>query len=338
MNAVVEHDFEGNGFWMAEEETVAPMLTTRVDPDPCLGDPDDLEGDAPGELNFAWDGPEDWLKKDLSEIEGEELVGAVITPSEEEDTPHVELYNSSAIRHISPYKSDFASYSQLSPPVFLNTANQQWFPAVSMGILAIQVPNGRGETELLLKDALHAPSVGYTLVSLGTLDEEGYHAQIGGGYLKLSSLCGECVGRVACTHKQLYKVSHNEDSANAVKTLTIMELHRCLGHIAISSARKLVESRVITGIKLDSSLQKAACNACIFAHITRQPIPKVQISPPAQNFSDEVHTDVWGPASTLMQQGRKYFITFIDDTTWYTVTFLMRTKDEALEAYKLYEA
>jgi hypothetical protein len=61
--------------------------------------------------------------EDMSKTEGEELAGAVITPSEEDDTPRVELYDSGATRHISPYKSDFASYSQLSPPVFLNTAN-----------------------------------------------------------------------------------------------------------------------------------------------------------------------------------------------------------------------
>jgi len=60
--------------------------------------------------------------------------------------------------------------------VFLNIANQQWFPIVGIGILAIQVPNGRGESELLLKDALHAPSIEYTLVSLGTLNKEGYCA------------------------------------------------------------------------------------------------------------------------------------------------------------------
>jgi hypothetical protein len=52
-NAVVEHNFKGNGFWMAEEEAVAPALHIRVDLDPCLGDPDDLEGNAPDELHFA---------------------------------------------------------------------------------------------------------------------------------------------------------------------------------------------------------------------------------------------------------------------------------------------
>jgi transposase InsO family protein len=120
--------------------------------------------------------------------------------------------------------------------------------------------------------------------------------------------------------------------------LTVMELHRQLGHIAISSARKLIESGAVTGVNLDPSSKEAACDACIFAHATRQPVPKVQISPSAQHFGDEIHTDVWGPSSTPTRQGRKYFITFTDDATRYTVTFLMRTKDEVLEAYKSFEA
>jgi len=97
--------------------------------------------------------------EDIGEIEGEELIGAVITPCEELDTPCVELFDSGATRHISPYKADFTAYSPLTPPVFLNTANQQRFPAVGTGKLAIHVPNRRGETELILNDALHTPSV-----------------------------------------------------------------------------------------------------------------------------------------------------------------------------------
>ena len=57
--------------------------------------------------------------------------------------------------------------------------------------------------------------------------------------------------------------------------LTIMELHHRLGHIAVSSAWKLVESGAITGIKLDPASQEAACDACIFTCATCQPIPKV---------------------------------------------------------------
>jgi hypothetical protein len=34
-------------------------------------------------------------------------MGAIITPYKKENTPHIKLYNSSTIRHISLYKCDF---------------------------------------------------------------------------------------------------------------------------------------------------------------------------------------------------------------------------------------
>jgi transposase InsO family protein len=107
---------------------------------------------------------------------------------------------------------------------------------------------------------------------------------------------------------------------------------------APSTARKLVDSGAIVGVELDPDSQEADCDTCTFARATRQPIPKVRISPPAQSFGDEIHTDVWGPATIATGQARRYFITFTDDATQYPVTYLLRTKDEALEAYKSFEA
>jgi transposase InsO family protein len=220
----------------------------------------------------------------------------------------------------------------------LNTANQQKFPAVGRGTLVVKIPNEGTESELTLHGALHAPTVSYTLVSLAALDEEGYHAHIGAGSMELTSPQGERVGRIPRTPGRLYKVVHALDSANAVEPVSAMELHRRLGHIAVNNARKLVTSGAITGIELDPDAPDADCDACIFARATRLPVPKVRISPPAQNFGDEIHTDVWGPSTIQTRQGRKYFITFTDDATRYTVTYLLRTKDEALEAYKSFEA
>src|SRR5258707_5258517 len=201
----------------------------------------------------------------------EELAGAVITQTKEskDNQIRIELYNSGATRHISPYRSDFISYMPLMPPVFLNTANQQQFPAIGCGTLAIQVPNRDRETELTLHGALHAPGISYTLVSLATLDEEGYHAHIGVGHLKLIFPQGENVGRIAQTSRRLYKVVHALDSTNAIEPVSVMELHRHLGHIAVASARKLVESSTIIGVELDQSSPETDYDACIFARATR---------------------------------------------------------------------
>jgi Pol polyprotein len=164
---------------MVEEAAVdlAPLII--AEPDPLLGTPDDSE------VMLHWEGEEIMLE--------EELTGAAIMQVNEtlDNWICVELYDSGATCYISPYKSDFISYAPLSSPVFLNMANQQQFPAIGCGTLAIQVPNGDREIKLTLHGALHTPGVSYTLVSLATLDEEGYHAHIGAGHLDLTSPQGK---------------------------------------------------------------------------------------------------------------------------------------------------
>ncbi len=223
-NAAVVHDFEGDGFWMVEKTAINLAPLAIAEPDPLLGALDNPK------VALHWEGEETMLE--------EELAGAVITHIEESEDNwiHIELYDSGATHHISPYRSDFISYMPLTLPVFLNTANQQQFPAIGHGTLAIQVPNGDRETELTLHGALHVLGISYTLVSLATLDEEGYHAHISASHLKLISLQGENVGCIARTSGCLYKVVHTLDSANAVKPVSVMELHRCLSHIAVASA------------------------------------------------------------------------------------------------------
>ena len=102
------------------------------------------------------------------------LAVAAIMQVEEERPTRTELYDSGATRHISPYRDDFITYRTLDPPLFLNAANGQQFPAVGMGSMVVSAPNGDGQSELTLESVLHAPSVGFTLVSLRALDKLGY--------------------------------------------------------------------------------------------------------------------------------------------------------------------
>ena len=82
----------------------------------------------------------------------------------------------------------------------------------------------------------------------------------------------------------LYKVVHTLDSVNAIKPVLVMGLHQCLRHIMVNSARKLVTSGTIIGVNLDMSSLKIDYDTCIYACAIRLAIPKVRISPPAQNF------------------------------------------------------
>ncbi len=285
---------------------------------------------------------------DVSPQEGEEagagaassgrLAAAVIMPVEEERPTRVELYDSGATRHISPYHDDFCTYCVLDTPLFLNVANGQQFPAVGMGSMVVNAPNGGGQSKLTLENVLHAPSVGYTLVLLGALDGLGYRIAIGGSHLEVLLRTGECLARIARSPRGLYCVSHEADGGYAVEIVSVMELHRRMGHIAPASARKLVEGGLVTGIALDPSSKEEHCEACIFARTTRQSVPKIRVSPQAQWFGNEIHTDVWGPTPVSTRQGRRYFVTFTDDVTRFTLTYLLVTKSDVLTFYRQFEA
>ena len=339
-NAVTGYDSEGDGFWMVveSEDRAQPI---GADPDPLLQEGEEnAMPDAGTATAFVWGDPFDWdCEGDLGDWPSEEgdMAAATITAADANQGARIELYDTGATRHISPFRSDFKSYSPIMPPILLNTANQQRFQAIGSGSMAIQIPNGDAESEVLLRGVLYAPTVAYTLVSLGTLDAEGYHMIVGGGMLAISDPYGQRVGQIPRTSRGLYRVAHEEE-ANAAELLSVMELHRRMGHIAPSSARKLIDSGAVTGVKIDPESKESHCDACLYARATRQPIPSVRIRPPAEKFGDEVHTDVWGPSRTATRQGRHYFATFTDDATRYTVCFLLRTKDGAFEAYKSFEA
>ena len=111
----------GDGFWMAEE--VAPAQVMSAELDTLLEELDDSEevvcAQTKGtELYLHWCSPDDWLHDDWADpLFEEEMACAVITPAEDDGAPRTELYDSGATRHISPYQSDFTSYTPLSPPL-----------------------------------------------------------------------------------------------------------------------------------------------------------------------------------------------------------------------------
>ena len=73
------------------------------------------------------------------------------------------------------------------------------------------------------------------------------------------------------------------------------------------------------------------CEACQLGKQHRLPFPKE--SSISNNLLDVIHSDVWGPAQTLMIGGFRYYVTFIDDYSRYTWIFPMK-KSEVLPHFQ----
>src|SRR5579871_4185353 len=58
----------------------------------------------------------------------------------------------------------------------------------------------------------------------------------------------------------------------------------------------------------------------------------------ASNILELIHTDICGPMNYLSLGGAKYFIIFIDNKTRMTFIYLLKTKGEAFDKFKNFQA
>jgi len=263
------------------------------------------EGTLPDLLPPLSEDDEDWfseigddatLSDDSDWVLGD--IAAEVNEGHQQHGPVIKLYNSGSTRHISPYRELFETLTDIPPKPF-KAANQQSFNATGVGEMIIEVPNGADASQLRLTEVLFSPEVGYTLVSIGRLDEIGYSATFTDGKCILRNPEEDIIGEIPKSNRGLYRVIHlpGSDSANAAETITVMELHRHMGHIAPSAARRLAEEGLVSGLKFDLSKDEPTfCESCVYAKATRKPIMKVRQGERATEFAQEVHTDLWGPA------------------------------------------
>jgi hypothetical protein len=118
----------------------------------------------------------------------------------------------------------------------------------------------------------------------------------------------------------------------------LLTLHKRLGHISADAIHALVLNNAVTGLQIINPNSAFTCSTCDWAKMTRKPISKERTMAWAQAFGDEIYLDLWGPSPISTIGGCKYYITFMDDHSHYTVLDLLKYKDEALSSYKAFVA
>lgn len=300
---------------------------------------DDIMVNKPADEELA---PLQELVPDNSPVMYNSSTAAAVTALVAAESTPVDLYDSGASHHMSPYRQDFLSFRETKPQT-LNTANQQHFEALGVGDIIVSVPNDSApSSQMRLTQVLYTPALGFNLVSISRIDDAGYSAMFSGGKCILADKDGRTVGTIPKS-RGLYLITHprSTGSANAaakVEKLTVMDLHRRLGHIAPRAIWELVSRGHVTGIALLPSSELEMCEVCIRAKSTRKPVPAVREGERAEELGDEVHSDLWGPARVATLGGRKHYITFTDDATRWTMLYLLCVKSEAFEAFKAFEA
>ena len=251
----------------------------------------------------------------------------------------VELYDSGMMHHISPYREHFENLVDI-PNKFFTATNHQKFVTTRVGNMIVKVPNGYNVSKLHLTEVLFSLEVGYTLMSIGCLDELGLLTTFAEGFCTIKGSDGETIGRIPHTSKGLYRVVHEHETANAAaETVTVMELHRRYGHIALSVAHCLVENGLVSGLKFDDMKDRGTfCESCVYVKAMCKPIAKIHEGERSKEVGTLAWSDIWGPAPVETLGGKQYYVTFTDDHLHLTYLCMLCQKSETFTAYQQFEA
>ena len=249
------------------------------------------------------------------------------------NSAEAELYDSGASRHITPSRQNFLTYRPINPRP-ITAADKRVFYAIGSGDLQIQVPNGTSTTPIVLRDALHAPDIGVTVVSIGRIAKAGYTVLFEGDRCKIINKNAKVIGDIPVSTNGIYKVLHA--GAATLEQVDLLTLHRRLGHVSVNAIRSLIRNHLVAGLQLLDDTSPFFCESCEYAKATRKPINKERQAEQASAFGDKIHSDLWGPSPISTIGGRNYYVTFTDDYSRYTSLELLKSKDETLSVYKTY--
>ena len=143
--------------------------------------------------------------------------------------------------------------------------------------MRVRIPNGTTTTIILLKDVLYAPDMGLTIISVSRMTAAGFAILFRANFCRIFDLKHKRIGHVHVTSNGLYRVDHEEvvSSASMKTKLTLLELHRRMGHIALDAVRKLVADKRIVGVELeDDGGEMGTCESCEYAKTTRKRVRK----------------------------------------------------------------
>lgn len=195
-----------------------------------------------------------------------------------------------------------APYSPFLTPLekpTIMTADGRLIEAAGRGKMCMMLPNGSGQSEVTLLDAVYAPQMPFTLISIHKLDEAKCNMQFHGSMCSITSTDGVFIATVPSSGG-LYKlgVSKNakaEHANIAYSKMSLMEAHRRLGHISCNSITHAVNNKLTLRIQIEKGSKESFCEVRARGKTQHKQVSQ-KASKRSAGLGAQVHVDIWGPA------------------------------------------
>lgn len=242
------------------------------------------------------------------------------------------IIDSGASTHMSGHRDLFISMSNDGLGRSVSIANSAILTCQGTGDVRIGCISNGKEYPVRLRDVLYIPGLTVNLISVKQLAGRGFsvafptaqRCEIRDGAGKV---CASATSKAnglyildSCSRQAL--VTRSQHSAD------YQTWHRRLGHLHEEAIRKMA-SGTVDGIQCRFPTEKSVCRPCAMGKQRRESFQRSKTM--TKQKLELVHSDVCGPMKNPSVSGYRYFVTFIDDFTRYTVVCFLRSKSEVYE-------
>ena len=182
----------------------------------------------------------------------------------------------------------------------------------------------------------HIPSMARNLISLSTMDVDGYKYAGGHRVLKVSK--GSLIHMIGDMNSAKLYVLRGSTLPGIAAAVTSNDSDDCgkthmwhmrLGHMSEQGMAELVKRELIDGCNLSKF---EFCEHCIFGKHKRVKFNASVHT--TKGILDYVHADVWGPSRKTSIGGANYMLTIIDDYSRKVWPYFLKHKSDVFDAFK----
>ncbi|KAJ9542762.1 hypothetical protein OSB04_029268 [Centaurea solstitialis] len=241
------------------------------------------------------------------------------------------ILDSGCTFHMCPHRSWFHTYEKVPEGVVM-MGNNDSCPIIGKGTIRIRMHDGITRT---LGDVRYVPELRRNLISLSTLDRNGYEfiGKNGVVRVKRGALLMMKALRKTANLYILQGQTVTGDVAVASKNVSDGDLtklwHLRLGCMSLGGMIELSQRELLNGHKV-TDLQ--FCEHCVYGktkrvrfssgiHTTKGPL-------------DYIHSDLWGPARVTSYGGASYMLTIIDDFSRRVWAFFLKRKTDVFGTFR----
>ncbi|GJR37734.1 zinc finger, CCHC-type containing protein [Tanacetum coccineum] len=153
----------------------------------------------------------------------------------------------------------------------------------------------------------------------------------GRGCVDLRFSSGKIVSLFSVLH--VHNIRKNLDSSTFMSTSKLNDSiiwHARLGHVHFKTMQDMSKDWLILAFDMDTE----KCKTCMLTKITKKPFQNVQRE---TEVLELIHSDLCDSHATPSLGNKKYFVSFIDDASRFCYVYLLHTKDEALDKFKVFK-